>query len=112
MLTTSREQATAGSEAIGLKVEGAVGGRCFECGEIGLLYLESAHKENLVFDACGLEEIAKLKMVNVDTGGDDGWVSDVDVLNSSGHDEKLERRGVLGTEWMRWETAMDHEEAC
>ncbi len=71
MLTTCREETASGGEAVGLKVERAIGGRWFEGGKVGLLDLKTADEEDLVLDASGLEKIAKLEMMDVDAGGDD-----------------------------------------
>lgn len=84
MLATCSEKAAARSQTVGLKVERAVGRRRFESGEIGLLDLRAADKEDLIFDTGMLEKIAQLKVMDVDASTDDVR-NGVDMLDAASH---------------------------
>ena len=113
VLAPGGEKSTSGDEAVGLKVEGTVGGGWLERCKVGLLDLKAADKEHLVLDAGGLEKVAELEVVDVDTGGDDVWVGGIDVLHSTGHlslraefresrREEREERVRAGLEAQEW----------
>ena len=84
MLAASGEKAASGGEAVGLEVERAIGRRLFERGKVGLFDLKTANEDDFVLDTGGLEEVAELEVVDVDTSWDDIGFR-LDVLHRTRH---------------------------